>query len=410
MALSDQVVFRILLAKTLLNRQRSKSTAEPDSFFVAQQILAAHDSAELAIAAIADHCGARSNEQYLMQYITAIEKQTSKTVEGRGYMTQLNHARVGFKHYGNLPDAKQWLRVIDKVYETVAKWCADFLDISLDDFDQSALIQLPEVRTLYANAKQRAFAGEHKEALVELGQALHLLLRENSALRGLRAGVARPEDAIKLSGFGVHGNDYLALQEFLPTISEDSKTQELKPYWKQSEFGHPANWRRDTVEFCLRTFLDTALKIQNAEWIPGAIDFDYVYEYKVTAVEAVDFWKARPARNETLDVLFSLDPGESIIASDVGAYGASGTFAALLHSKYIDWTSDGTGKKYDAHLEIKPSDLDLIADLMAHGGGGVVFVKRDGVSVRCVPRQTEFVKQHFPDLPEIDWQIKAATD
>src|SRR5262249_46202259 len=141
--------------------------------------------------------------------------------------------------------------------------------------------------------------------------------RGNPALRYLDVGVPRPEDAIKLAGFGVHGNDYLALQEFLPTIDENPDTHELKPSWKQSQFGHPANWRHDTVEFCLSAFLDTTLKLQRAAWIPGALPFHSVYEYKVKALDAVDIWKERPAEGDTVPALFSLKPGEFIIASDV---------------------------------------------------------------------------------------------
>jgi hypothetical protein len=53
---SEEVLFRLLLAKSLLDRTRAHPVAEPDSFFVAQQLLTAHDAAELVIAAIAHHC------------------------------------------------------------------------------------------------------------------------------------------------------------------------------------------------------------------------------------------------------------------------------------------------------------------------------------------------------------------
>ena len=28
----------------------------------------------------------------------------------------------------------------------------------------------------------------------------------------------------------------------------------------------------------------------------------------------------------------------------------------------------------------------------------------DGVTIRCVPRNEDFVRKHFPDLPALEWQ------
>ena len=243
--LSEEVVFRLLLAKSLLDRVRMHPVAEPDDSFVAQQVLTAHDAAELAIAAVADHCRAHPSQQYLLQYIVALEQKLSRPVEGKAFMGQLNQARVGLKHYGNRPDAKQWIRVADKTYDIAAKWCDDFLGMSFEQLDRSSLLQLSQVRELYAKAREQTGIEHYSEALATLAKALHILFRENSALRGFEAGVARSEDAIKLTGFGVHGNDYLALQEFLPQIT--TRDGEPQPVWEQSEFGHPGNWRNDTA-------------------------------------------------------------------------------------------------------------------------------------------------------------------
>jgi hypothetical protein len=100
----------------------------------------------------------------------------------------------------------------------------------------------------------------------------------------LIVGTPRAEDALKLSAFGVHANEFLVLQEFLPNVRYSLMGGQTYISWEQGKYGHPANWRKDAAEFCLKTFVSIALRIQDAEWIPGTIDFDLVYEHKITAL------------------------------------------------------------------------------------------------------------------------------
>jgi hypothetical protein len=396
---SEETVFRLLLAKSLLDPTRTHSVAEPDSFFLAQQLLRAHDAAELVMAAVAQHCQARTQENYLMLYVSAVEKKTEKAVDGKEHLSQMSQARNGLKHYGNLPNEKQWVRVTEKVYEYAEKWCREFLDIDLATLDQSALLQLSEVRQLYADAETKKGAGDYQGALESLGKALHVVFEENAALRGLHAGVPRSEDAIKLAGYGVHGNDYLALQEFLPTINEDKETGELTPQWEQTELGHPGNWRKNAVEFCLRAFLDIALKIQNASWIPGAIEFEALYEYKVTALRPVDVLGDLPVDGESGgEVLRSLREGESIAAKDVKVQQAGSSLRSLLAALNPPLGAFGSQKSWPPYLEV------LLRDDFRRG----YITPPEAVAVTCVPRDSEAVKRYFPELPEIPWQPKAA--
>jgi hypothetical protein len=391
---SEEVVFRLLLAKSLLNRVRTHPVAQPDDSFVAQQVLTAHDAAELAIAGVADHWQAHpsQSQQYLMQYIATLEQKLSKSVEGKAFMGQLNQARVGLKHYGNRPDAQQWIRVADKTYDIVAKWCDDFLGISFQQLDRSSLLQLTQVRELYNKAKEQTENEDYKEALVTLAKALHILFQENSALRGFGAGVARSEDAIKLSGFGVHGNDYLALQEFLPRIS--TSDGELQPVWEQTRFGHPGNWRHDTAEFCLNVFLDMALKVQGANWIPGALDFQHLYTYQITALEAVNVTKERPTEGEAPESLFVLQAEESLTVTDVVQLDARPDLVDIVFQHQFP----NTPKK------IMPECLRVHfeADHQYYVG----FINPTKVQVMCIPLEEPFRKQYFPELPSVPWQVR----
>jgi hypothetical protein len=90
-----------------------------------------------------------------------------------------------------------------------------------------------DVKRLYDEARQSVGQGDFKGALEKLALALSIVFKENGALRGFEAGNATTEDAIRVVGFGIHGNDFLALQQFLPRVnrwSADAKT----PQWNQS--------------------------------------------------------------------------------------------------------------------------------------------------------------------------------
>lgn len=280
MVLTPDIIDRLLVAKDLLERIRFVPTAHPDRFTLARDVLAAHDAAELALAGIARHLNRLPppSQSFLMNYFPEIRKEhPSEEVSRRDYFAQLNDVRVGIKHKGNFPDPRQWFRCGEKVYEYVSTWCQRYLGISLDDLDESALITDPRVKQ-YFDAAREAFAREEYRSVLEaLALALGTLFKGNQALRNLTVGQPRAEDAIKLSTFGVHTNDFLALQEFLPHLYDG------KVKWEQAKNGHPANWRNDTAEFCLRTFVRIAIRIQDAEWIPGAIEFALVYEHKITA-------------------------------------------------------------------------------------------------------------------------------
>lgn len=384
MTLSHDVVDRLLLAKDLLGKIRFSSAADPDRLTLATYILTAHDAAELALAAIAQHLGKLpgTGESFLMKYFPKIrETHPTEDVPGRGYFAQLNQVRIDIKHLGIFPDPKQWFRVGETTYGYVTSWCEKYLGIALEDLDESSLISDPVVKQ-YLDAARTTFSREDYRGVLEnLGLAMETLFQSNQALRNLTVGSASAEDAIKLSAFGVHANDFLALQEFLPRVYSGEDT--LKISWKQDNFGHPANWKKYAAEFCLKTFLSVALRIQNAEWIPGAIDFNVVYEYKITALmDGVDI--VQDQRKDWLSptdrvVVRTLQKGQSI--------------RCYVGPKENGLTSLRLCKEGKPVLSILDIDKKIFGEVDA-----------EKVRVTCIPRDTEFVRKYFPDLPEIDYE------
>jgi len=119
----------------------------------------------------------------------------------------------------------------------------------------------------FASAKEALAGGDYRCVLERIGFAVQVLFKENRALYGLKVGVPKTEDAIRLTGFGVHANDFLELQNFVPEVAEEAGG--LKYRWRQGKFGHPGNWKQRAAQFCCEAFLDLAVKIQDAPFIPG---------------------------------------------------------------------------------------------------------------------------------------------
>jgi len=386
MPFAQDVTERLLLAKGLLGRIRFSAVARPDRQTLASHILTAHDAAELALAAVARHVGRlpASPQTYLMDYFPAIRQEhPEREVEGRDYFNQLNRVRTSIKHHGIFPDPQQWYRVGENAYTYVSRWCEQYLGAPLDEFDEAGLIRNEEVKRYYASATADYRNDDYRSVLEHLAVAVHILFLDNAALTGLQAGVARAGDAIKLSAFGVNGNDYLALQEFLPRVLEPSRGERsLK--WNQTRFGHPGNWNQSAAQFCLTTFVTVALRIQDAEWIPGAIDFHLLYEHKIEAIrDGVELWQHRdgglfsPSQRV---VIRTLNRGESIRCQLTPS--RPGGLLGLLNQE-----------NQEASFSVVNVDESLFAN-----------VRASEVKVTCVPKQTEFVTEHYPELPELEYE------
>lgn len=301
------------------------------------------------------------------------------------YFSQLNEARDILKHKGVFPNTKQWGRVGQNTYEKLSEICRVCLHASLDEVDESALLRDQEVKNHLAAAMNAINVDEYKNALEEIAKALRALL-DSLPYLAIHVGEAKAEDAIKLSGFGVHANDFLRLQEFLPETL--SLGDGFRVTWKQSGFGHPGNWREDAARFCLEAFLQIAPRIQDARWIPGAIELYQLYRYKVTAKEDnVDIW----AESRTYD-------SDLVTKHVVGRLrkGEYKIFSSVRQPLVSDWFDE---VKSESFRVVRLRDN---SDFLGLFPGSEHFVLFDKVVITCIP--TDFMREQFPDLVEIPWR------
>lgn len=392
--LRPETIQQLLFSKSLLSEILFSPEAEASLFSIAKKILVAHDAVELGIAAIAYQIGALpTTKRFLMEYFDPIRSKMhqGQEVEGKEYCRKLNIVRGELKHGMIYPNPKEWINVGDKIYSYLSDWCRQYLQISLDDLDNSILIKNPQVKQFYDNAKMELSSANYQEVLELLAKAAFLLFEDNSALRSLQVGIAKAEDAIKLAAFGVHANDFLALQEFLPQVTRESD-RVLSIRWIQKSFGHPGNWRKDSASFCTTAFLDLALKIQNADWIPGPIDFLAIYEYKIEALkDNVEIW-SEDYSEVAQEGFISISPSRRVVR-------------VLKKGESIQGMIYRERKKTLGLLgfsQVANKDPEKVSIISEDIKGEVNL---QDVKITCVPRESDFVKEYLPDLPSINMQL-----
>jgi hypothetical protein len=389
--LSEELVRRLLVCKYLLATSGGQLTPYSDSHAVARTILAAHDAAELAAAALAEHVGASTStgQVYLMDYIAMLGKDRPVPVPGRSFFDQLNTVRRDFKHRGILPNVQSWHRAAEKTWGWVDEWCRSYLGIGLDKIDLQALLIDDNVRRLYREASEAHQNGDYPDALSCIASALHLLLRRVPRVYFPPRPELDVRQALMLTAYGVRPSDYLSLLSFLPEGRLDHRTDRLMTWWDLRTTGHPANWTESNVRFCLDTFLDLALKVQNAPPAPTAVPFDAVYWDVITPrAEFVDLWKPEgdPKRQSTgRTVVRRLRRGESL--------------ECRLRPSLLEKDASGVRRRPADSGPHYPVDYPgVIVEVWTNSPPDILYVERDDVEINVAPKEDPHVRAQYPHI------------
>jgi len=395
MTLRKEIIGRLLLAKSILSHGRVGPAENPDSIAVAKQVLNAHDAADLVFAAIADQQGRlppRVKAPSMLQCLDLIETEAEKH---SGYFSQLNDARNGLKHAGNFPNATQWARVAEESFLKLCSICSSALGVSLAELDESELLASGRAKNYLIAAKQAIINQDFRLALEELARALYFAVQESGDWWDIEVGVPKAEDALRLSALGVPANEFLRLQDFLPSLSSvgDDTTEVV---WKQAEYGHPGNWRQDAVQFCVNACMRTLLCIQQAPPTPPSIPFSALYQFQVTAREDnVEVWE------------------DLVVGQLVHIYGPNADVRPLRSPKrYLKkgdsiivpphvqhFITDDASPTGESIKRVRVS-CDVFSSLYP-GQGRAEFVSRSEVEITCVP--SALGRKMFPSLASMAW-------
>ncbi|WP_321808873.1 hypothetical protein [Burkholderia sp. BCC1993] len=172
----------------------------------------AQDAVELFLRAVIKQLpstGQKPPEEFIkcMDYIDASAGGHAKT-PFRARMTDLNKARVNFKHYGLVPsaaDAVRLLGYVDQFFEVATPqfFSCEFSSVSLSD-----LITSPEVRAKIKSAELAEKEGDIAEALATSAEAVELAA--SALIKRLQPGGPDVIPSQLVGALGQHGAGELA--------------------------------------------------------------------------------------------------------------------------------------------------------------------------------------------------------
>jgi hypothetical protein len=279
MSVKPETIDRLLLSRSLIAPLRFKPAN--DRFAVAAHVLAAHDAAELAIAAICTESSvpniSDTRAMTLPDYVGGLKehRHPGRDVRGRDYVAKLNRVRVGLKHHGITPDKEQWGDVAEIVFGHISSWCKEYLSIDYANLDAVDLIHSEAIREIVLLARRYLQEEKFRECFEKLAEAT-----SNSSLELFPAGVhvvvgqADAETALTVSAYGVDPGRFLALQRLLPFYGFLMP----EPHWDKRQYGHEGNWNRPNAEFACEETIDLLTRLQVATPYPTPSLYEHVFK------------------------------------------------------------------------------------------------------------------------------------
>lgn len=278
-SIKHETVDRLLLSRSLIAPLRFKPAT--DRFAVAAHILAAHDAAELSIAAVCSETSVPNLSDTralgLPDYLGALKqhRHPSRDVSGRDYIGKLNRVRVDLKHHGITPDKDQWGAVAEVVFGHISSWCKEYLNIDYAALDAVDLISADSIRDLVRSAREKLNQDKFKECLETLAEAI-----SRSGLELFPTGVhvvtgnADAETALTVSAYGIDPGRFLALQRLLPSYDWMLLSE---PHWTKRQYGHEGNWNGPNAEFAYEETINLLTRLQSATPYPTPFLYENMY-------------------------------------------------------------------------------------------------------------------------------------
>lgn len=96
-------------------------------------------------------------------------------------LLELNKARVGFKHYGNLPAKRDVEKFRNYTQEFLIEACLEHFKISFSDLSNTSLIASSEIQNYFNEASSLASKDELMSAYTSLGAAKYLIFNQLSS-------------------------------------------------------------------------------------------------------------------------------------------------------------------------------------------------------------------------------------
>ncbi len=276
-----------MAARLLLESTGAELTSASDAFTVARKVLVVQDTVELVLAALCIEVGSPRKvaegvpfNELVAYVVKQYREQDDDEVQNRhrSPLLALNHARVRFKHHGDLLDPATTYPLVGEAIDVLDLLCERAVQMPLRQIDAVAAVVHEGIAEHLRIAETLAEGEYYRESLISIARAVKTAFWDYD-VRGINTGESDSEAALLLSGRGIDPASFIAMQRFLPTLySPDDE----EPKFITREYGHAANWTAINARFCWNTALTIVLRLQYAVSAPQALDFYDEYEDVLT--------------------------------------------------------------------------------------------------------------------------------
>jgi hypothetical protein len=237
----------LLLAKRLF-LIGSEYTDKDDPVSAGIAISLFQDSVEIFIWSLLKHLDAEAKENtsfisFFDLVINARNNKNNQSLPFKAKMIEMNKSRVGFKHYGNLPDASEAIKFSAYTEEFLILSFSEFYSLEFDSLSIVDLVTYPDVRTRLKSAesklKDKEFVGAIAEVAIAKAMLFEIvanyfprpdrrlsdgdsLLRQIPGLQGVKLFaylseyLSKSSEANMIAMLGIQISDYLIIQRYFP--------------------------------------------------------------------------------------------------------------------------------------------------------------------------------------------------
>lgn len=172
------MIDQILISKRIFSIGESYSR-QSDPLSSGLAIALFQDAVEQLAWCIAKHkdLGVRETESFT-SLLDKIDKSTEDALPHKAKILELNKARVGFKHYGNLPASSESEKFRSYAYDFLVVASQRYLSIDFDKISLASLISNPTVRGHIEGAEKILAESNLEGALSEVALARFFLFKK----------------------------------------------------------------------------------------------------------------------------------------------------------------------------------------------------------------------------------------
>lgn len=310
-----EIIRRMIFSKSLFREAKAACSQKNDQFTLARGILLLHDAVESALSAVADHLHARIKERnYLLGYFDCIEEadELKRKLPHRTQIVNLNTIRKDIKHHGILPDPREADPTVAAAESLLVELAEAYLGLDYLQLSLKDLIQESAVRSFVEKAETYAEKEQFEQALIALGYAVYHIT-ESWTIPWMRDLFVKAEERapvlftepygkdfiVTLLEHGVDPFTYYRFRNLTPRLGRVTDSGKVVYHWDK-EYGHPGNWTRKNVQFCLDFCVDVALKFEKRpSYEYDLVSYREIFEDEIvpTGDKAV-FWNRPQKLNE----------------------------------------------------------------------------------------------------------------